>query len=102
MEMIARLTGDSEAVIRTNNLAVFAKLLQFVSQTSSTVASSPKSGPMSTGRNAVQTALDEIGIDRDEVSAGIDYVDPGTVIPGIPVSTSAVGTTWEDNDEDDW
>lgn len=102
VEMIAHLTGDSEAVIRTNNLAVFAKLLQFVSVTSSVLASTPKTGPISTGRDAVWGALEESGINPEDVSSGIDYIDPDTVILNNPMNTSSVEIAWEDSDDEDW
>lgn len=102
-EMIAHLTGDSEAVIRTNDLALFARLLQFVSVTSSVIASTSQvaGGQLSSGRTALKQALEDTGVDASEISPGFDYFDEKTVIidaEGINDSSSIV---WEDND-DEW
>lgn len=103
-EMIAHLTGDSEAVIRTNNLALFAKLLQFVSVTSSVIASTSQisGGPVSNGRTALKQALEETGISENEINPGFNYFDADTVVLDDPGAKDSADIVWEDADDDEW
>lgn len=99
-QMIARLTGDSEAVIRTDNLGVFARLLRFVSVSASTLASRSHTADASvSGAEALRMALQEAGVDSREVSVDFDYHEPeqiadASTYAGIDPS----GTIWDDQD----
>lgn len=111
-EMIAHLTGDSEAVIRTNNLGLFAKLLQFVSVTSSIVgsASQVSGGPISTGGSIVTEVLNDMGVSPDEVRPGFSYFDDETVIldepeaniGGVDLMAKEEPPQVEWDEDDDW
>lgn len=103
-EMIAHLTGDSEAVIRTNNLALFAKLLQFVSVTSSVIASTSQisGGPTSNGRTALKRALEETGVDANEINPGFVYYDAETTLLDEQAANDTTDIIWEDSDDDEW
>ena len=99
VQMIAHLTGDSEAVINTSDLGVFAKLLQFVSVTSSIMGSTSTTAnaPGSAGREAVRQALEESGINKDDVTPGFSYYNPEVA----DYRTADSADVWEDID-DDW
>lgn len=61
--MIARLTGDAEAVIRTDDLGLFATMLKFVSTSSVNIASkSHTSDEAVSGARAVKMAANEAGV----------------------------------------
>lgn len=78
-EMIAKLTGSSETVIRTRDLGVFAQLLRWVSMTSSMLSSQVKSSTGETGttRNigadAVREAKRQAGYDPDDLKPDFEY-----------------------------
>lgn len=103
VEMITHLAGDSEAVVHTDDLALFARLLRFVSVSSSTLASTSQvaGNVINTGREAVREALREEGIDAQQVRPDIEYVDEDTVLLNETRGYSSGGTEW-DNDDDDW
>lgn len=72
--MIAKLTGDSEAVIRTDDLGLFATMLKFVSTSSVSIASqSYTSDYAPTGSSAVRDAAEQADIPHERYAAGIDY-----------------------------
>ncbi len=104
VEMIAHLTGDSEAVVQTDDLQMFAKLLQFVSVTSSIMQSTSQvtGGQVGSGREALKRAREEAGIEEKDIRPGFTYLDEETVaLDGIDPSASSLEVAWEDN-EDDW
>lgn len=68
IEMIARLTGDSEAVLRTEDLAEFAEMIKWASVTSSVVASQTStSKDLSRGRSIVRMVNQRLGKDPDDL-----------------------------------
>lgn len=97
-EMIAKLTGDSEAVIRTDDLGVFARLLRFVSVSASTLASNSHTADSSvSGAEAVRMALGTAGVDAQQVGAGFEYHED----PSIAAASSYAGVQsgdflWDD------
>ncbi len=102
VDMITRLAGDSEAVVHTDNLALFARLLRFASVTASTLAgTSQVSGAIiSNGRNVVSGALRETGISRDEIDPGIEYREEETVnLEREDDQFSTTDITWDDDGE---
>lgn len=81
--MIARLTGDSEAVIRTDDLGLFAKMLKFVSTSSVNIMSrSYTSDAEVSGGAAVQNAAREAGVSVRQFDPGVEYKE----VPSQPVS----------------
>lgn len=102
VEMIAKLVGSSEAVIRTEDLGVFARLLRFVSVSASTLAGNSHTRDMEVnGAEAVSRGLAAAGISRDSVSADIDYREqPYRDAPVRPVGggVQSDGTVlWDDS-----
>ena len=90
-EMIAKAVGDSEAVIKTDDLALFARLMRFVSVTSSTMASVSHTAESDlNGASVVQTVLEQEEIDQSNVSAGVTV----TITDDDPVD--------DDTDDDPW
>lgn len=74
VQMIAKLVGDTEAVIRTEDLGVFARLLRFVTVSASMLASTSHTvGSAASGGAAVQQALEDAGISRAEIDPGFEY-----------------------------
>ena len=80
-EVIAKLTGTSEAVIRTDDLGVFATLLSFVSQTSSVLSSTlsrnaadgDTSGARYLAEEAVRKAKEQAGYAEDDYKPDFTY-----------------------------
>lgn len=80
VEMIARVVGNPEAVLRTENLGVFAKLIRFASVTSSTMASvSHVTGNEITGSQVVAKVLGQEDFDASEVVLGVEVLDDDVV-----------------------
>ena len=74
VQMIAKLAGDAEAVIRTEDLGVFARLLRFVTVSASMLAStSHTSSSVASGGAAVQQALVDAGVSPADVTPGFEY-----------------------------
>lgn len=75
-KMISKLTGDSERVIRTDNLGLFAKMLQFVSVSSVTLGSqSHTDDSFDVAHEAIARAHDELDIDRNGTRTGEKYTE---------------------------
>lgn len=82
-QMISRLTGDSEAVIRTDDLGLFATMLRQVSVTSSMIVSKPSTdSDTRTGSEAVRRAFVVTGLDQDEYTPTTRYQE--TRVPSQP------------------
>lgn len=82
--MIADVVGNAEAVVITEELEVFARLLQFVSVRSSIMGSKSQTlDNLVTGASIIQEAIDE------------GYADEDVVDPDIPI-------TPEPSQSDDW
>ncbi len=79
--MIARLTGDSEAVIRTDNLGLFASMIESVSKSSVMMSSqSYISESEVAGSDVVQDAARNAGIGHDDYYSGFDYDESGGTV----------------------
>lgn len=92
VQMIAKLVGDTEAVIRTEDLGVFARLLRFVTVSASMLAStSHTTSSAASGSAAVQQALIEAGVNPNDVNPGFEYKEP---------QAPAGGANWFDGS--DW
>lgn len=99
-DMIAKIVGDREAVIRTEDLGVFAKLIRFVSVTASTSVSKSSSTPEAqvTGRSIVSAVMNK------------DYTPAQEPVKETPVSsfgaasnpTPHSGTVLLSWDADEW
>lgn len=84
VKMIAEVVGNSEAVIRTTDLEVFAKLMRFVSVTSSVLRSqSSTQTEGTTGADVVKEAEEQGVVDSQDLvevlpdySAEEPWVDP--------------------------
>ena len=105
VEMIAKLVGNSEAVIRTEDLNVFAQLLRFVSVSASTLAGSSHTRDQEvSGEEAVRMGRIMAGVTPREVSAGINYREPRSTNYDWsgPVSWSdeVPGLTFQNNPDD--
>ncbi|MBQ2681293.1 MAG: VWA domain-containing protein [Eggerthellaceae bacterium] len=76
-EMIARVVGDSEAVLKTLELGLFAKLMRFVSVSSVSRQSVTKQqmGDLS-GASIISELRQQGEIDDSAVDLGFSYVDP--------------------------
>ncbi|MGN0362313.1 MAG: VWA domain-containing protein [Bilifractor sp.] len=71
-QMIANIVGNSEAVIRTSDLELFARLLRFVSVTSSTLASQSRTSTEAlSGADIVKSAMEEGVIEEKDVDHNI-------------------------------
>jgi uncharacterized protein YegL len=104
VDMIARLAGTKEAVIRTDDLALFAKLLRFASVSSSMLVSQSNVAQSEyTGASAVRQALSEEGVNPAMVIPGYD---PSAAVANDDLSWSVGGTSgasqWIEPDDDDW
>lgn len=83
-KMIAEVVGNSEAVIATNDLDVFGRLIKFVSQTASMLCSvSHTTDDIPTGESVVESTLAELNDeDKNKVDIGTGgvYVEPEPVV----------------------
>ncbi len=90
-EAISKIVGNSEAVIQTNNLEVFKKLIRFVSVRSSILNGTSKmAGSESSGSDIVRSALEEQGIENEYVSG--DYADDTEPEPEVEMCDDS---TWD-------
>ena len=93
-EMIAKLVGSSEAVIRTDDLGVFARLLRFVSVSASTLAGNSHTRDQEvSGKEAVKMGLGMSGINEDVVRP--DFVYEETPYTDFPSDSAGNGFTWD-------
>jgi len=76
MEMLAHLTGDSEAVIQPRDLQTFAKLLVFASVVSSNLASKPDRSSVNTGAEVINKARQQWGTTDFVTPVTGNYTDP--------------------------
>lgn len=96
LKMISSVVGNSEAVIHTNDLELFKKLLRFVSVTASKLVSqSSTTGTQPTAGELVGIAVEEVtGGDKGDVSVKLD---PATYNPEPTPAPSADGG-WDDGE----
>lgn len=74
-QMIAKLAGSSEAVIRTRDLGLFAQLLRWVSVSATTLASRTHTrGDTASGSAVMDDVYSRhVDVNRSDVSAGFTY-----------------------------
>ena len=100
-KMIASVVGNSEAVIQTNDLEVFKKLIRIVSVTSSMLVSKPKAEEdTDTTGKIIDEALKGAGVDKEKVvkPLGSDEYKPEDPLPDPETKTG--GDPWEGGDGD--
>lgn len=93
MAMISNIVGNCEAVVKTDDLQLFARLLKFVSRTASMVCSrSQTTDEAVTGKDIVQQVIDNGLAPDDIVVADVSYD------PEPPVTDDGFDDIWDDND----
>lgn len=91
INMIADVVGNGEAVVRTTDLEVFAKMIKFASVTASVLNSTSRTTTEgATGADVIKSVINEKTSDYIEVATGA-----GTMPPPPPVADS-------DNVDDEW
>lgn len=84
LSMLASVVGNSEAVIRTNDLELFKKLIRFVSVTASKLVSeSTTTGTQPSAGDIVEKAKEEMGV-PDDVTPDLDTKDYNPEPPADP------------------
>lgn len=96
-KMIASIVGNSEAVVQTDDLEIFKKLIKIVSVTSSMLVSKPNSDKVDTGA-LVEDAVKQLGADPNAV---IEHMDDKDYNPE-PTSTDEGDDKADGWDEDGW
>lgn len=117
-KMIAKIVGDREAVIKTDDLGLFARLIQFVSVTSSMAVSRSATAwdTEPTGSSVIREVLEKEGLDGSDVGipdpapapapVGVDInevvptIDIDEVVPTIDIDVKLEDITWDEGD--DW
>ncbi len=96
LKMISSVVGNSEAVIRTNDLELFKKLLRFVSVTASKLVSeSTTTGTAPTAKDIVEKAKEELGL-PDDTTANLP---DSSYDPEPPATPAPAGNLdWDDGD----
>ena len=87
--MLAKIVGDSEAVIKTTDMSMFSKMIKFVSVTSSMLVST------SSTSETAPSAADIVAQAKTEVDGGSDVQTAGD--QGVYVEPDPV-----EDDEDGW
>ena len=94
--MISEVVGNSEAVIRTDDLELFSRLMKFVSVTSSMLCSTSRTSAESvTGADLVEMAKQS----EDASDVSIDDID-FSYIPEPPVTSDNSDDGWDDDEWD--
>ncbi|MBQ8849518.1 MAG: VWA domain-containing protein [Clostridia bacterium] len=92
INMIADVVGNGEAVVKTSDLEVFAKMIKFASVTSSMLNSTSRTTDEgATGADVVKTALNDGTITKTEVATGAGNLPEPPAIP-----------TQDDDVDDEW
>lgn len=76
--MIAEIVGTPEAVIQTNDLENFKRLMKFVSVTTSMLASQSVIGKASDAADIVRRAKEDAGMDVEPIAASAQIADTGS------------------------
>lgn len=93
-KILARIVGNPEAVVKTNDMVLFKKLIRFVSATASMLNSSSRTLDTSiSGKDIVKKALKEKGEPVPEPAP--EPIPEPAPVPEPP-------TPWDDEDIDDW
>ena len=96
IKMIAEIVGNVEAVIKTQDLTLFRKLMKFVSVRASMLASSSRTtNNVATGADIVKDAKKQLNLSDDEVTASLSD-DQYNKEPEPPQSKD------DDWGDDDW
>lgn len=100
-KMIASVVGNSEAVIQTNDLEVFKKLIRIVSVTSSMLKSQTGADKTST-TDIINDALKSAGVDKEKVVEKLsgDEYKPEDPLPDPEPKNG--GDTWNGGDDETW
>ena len=101
-KMIASVVGNSEAVIQTNDLEVFKKLIRIVSVTSSMLKSQTGADKTST-TDIINDALKSAGVDKEEVveKLGTDEYKHEDPLPDPEPKDGGDDGSWGGTGEDD-
>ena len=92
LNMIADVVGNGEAVVKTNDLEVFSKMIKFASVTASMLNSTSRTtNEGASGADVIKAALDDGTITKNNVAT-----DAGTMPepPVIPSADDDVDTEW--------
>lgn len=99
VEMIARVVGDSEAVLKTLDLGLFARLIRFVSVTSvKRVSVSRAQASDITGASIIQELKEQGEIDADATASNISYKDEDLVDEQPGGGLDYDGMSWDISD----
>ena len=94
MQMICEVVGNNEAVVRTTDLQLFAKLIKFASLTSSMLASKSQTTDTGTsGASIIQSAIQSGDAPADIIDTDVDYD------PEPEPTASGSNSEWDDDDE---
>ena len=92
LNMIADVVGNGEAVVKTTDLEVFAKMIKFASVTSSMLNSTSRtSDEGATGADVIKTALSDGTISQNNVATGAGTMPEP---PAIPTADDDVDDEW--------
>lgn len=84
INMIADVVGNGEAVVKTSDLAVFAKMIKFASVTSSMLNSASRTTEEgSSGADVIKSALDDGTIKKSDIATGAGNLPEPQAIPTI-------------------
>lgn len=102
-KMIASVVGNSEAVIQTNDLEVFKKLIRIISVTSSMLKSQPNADKTPTGA-IIDDAIKTAGVEKEKI---VEHLDPDEYKPEEPIVEDEKKTgnddgTWAGGDDEEW
>lgn len=98
VRMICDVVGNSEAVVKTSDLQLFAKLIKFASVTASMLASKSRTTDTGvSGADIVNAAVANGDASKDVVPKDVPYT-PETP-PEPPVKKKGGGDDWDDDDK---
>lgn len=95
MKMISEVVGNCEAVVKTDDLDLFARLIKFASVTSSMLCSTSRTSAESvTGATVIEDAIDQGVAPASVVDTTVNYS------PEPVTATASSGDGWDDDDWD--
>lgn len=95
MKMISEVVGNCEAVVKTDDLDLFARLIKFASVTSSMLCSTSRtSAEAVTGAGVIGDAIDQGVAPASVVDTNVNYS------PEPVIATASSGDGWDDDDWD--
>lgn len=104
VNMIAKVVGNPEAVVRTDNFAIFSKLLKMVSVTSSVIGSqSTTTTTAATGSTVVNKVLEELPPPPEKKNKNLFSYGSlmGSLMGDIDWDKESDDTDWEDEEKKD-